>query len=324
MTGFKKVAVFFLLIALGGVLSAQGKPRLGILPFTGGFNGEGETVALFFSYAPEWSPFFTIIPRLSTLETLQREPQFQQSTGLTDADTLVRLSRPFNVDYVMTGHIRPLGEGKVLLLTLIQVERYRQIAGAYRIYTDTEELREMIPDLVQSLALTSRRNAAGSPPRLAVLPVTVPPELDQADMELLVHLLSMEIANSGHYAVTPRPGAVQTIMAEQRIKRSMAADPESIKTIGRALNVQNVLSNHISLLDETLWYIASILKTVDASQSAGTAADYQALTEDFELIRELESILTTPVYPARDLPAFDPLMFRRPGYRYLIPPALLN
>jgi hypothetical protein len=322
MTGFKKIAVCFLFIALGGVLSAQIKPRLGILPFTGGRNGEGETVAMFFSYDPEWSPFFTIIPRLSNLETLQREPQFQQSTGLTDADTLVRLSRPFNVDYVMTGHIRPLDEGKLLLITIIQVERFRQIAGVYRVYNDTEELREMIPELVRGLALTSRRNAAGSPPGLAVLPVTVPPELNQEDMELLVHLLATEIANSGHYAVMPRTGAVQTIMAEQRIKRSMAADPESIKTIGRALNVQNVLSNNIYSLDETLWYIASILKTVDASQLVGTAEDYQALTEDFELIRKLESILTTPVYPALDLPAFDPLMFRRPGYRYFIPPAL--
>jgi hypothetical protein len=321
MKGFKKITIFFLFIALGGVLSAQIRPRLGILPFSGGDNGEGEPMAMFFSHDPELSRFFTVIPRLSSLETIVRDPQFQQSTGLTDADAIIRLGRPFNLDYVMAGHIRPLEAGKLLILTIIHMESSRQIAGAYRLYNDTEELQGMIPVISRNLAVTARNNTVGSPPSLAVLPLIVPPELNQENMDLLAQLLVTEIANSGRYAVIPRAGAIQTIMSEQKIKRSMAADPESIKTIGRTLNVQNVLSNNIHFWDETQWYIASILKTDDASQLAGAAVNYQSLSEDFELIRELESILTSPIHFPEG-PNFDPLLFRRPGLRHLIPPAL--
>jgi hypothetical protein len=52
---------------------AQAKPRLAILPFTGGTGGDGETIAELFSYESELSRNFTIIPRTSSIETIMRE-----------------------------------------------------------------------------------------------------------------------------------------------------------------------------------------------------------------------------------------------------------
>jgi hypothetical protein len=321
MTGFRKMTVIFLLTALSGTLFAQIKPRLGILPFTGGDAGEGEIIALFFSNEPELSRFFTVIPRLSSLEAVLQEPHFLRSTGLTDADTITRLGRSVSADYVLTGHIRSLEAGKLLVISLFHVEQFRQIAGTYEIYRGDEELRGMIPGIIQRLAMTSRRNAVGSPPRLAVLPIQAPPGIDQEDADLWVQLLITEIANSGHFAVTPRVGVLETVMAKQRIKRPAAAAPENIKTIGRALNVQNILVSNIRFLDEKRLYIASILKTTDASQLAGTTVNYQSISENLGLIQELEATLTSAIYPLM-IPLVDPLLFRHPGFRHLVSPDL--
>jgi TolB-like protein len=321
MTGFRKMMMIFLFTALSGALFAQIKPRLGILPFTGGDAGEGEIIALFFSNEPELSRSFIVIPRLSSLEAVLQEPQFLRSTGLTDADTITRLGRSVSADYVLTGHIRSLEEGKLLVVSLFQVEQFRQIAGTYHIYRGDEELRGMIPRIAQRLVMTSRRNAIVSPPRLAVLPIQAPPGLDQEDAELWVQLLIMEIANSGHFAVTPRAGALETVMAKQRIKRPMAEAPENIKTIGRALNVQNILVSNIRFLDEKRLYIASILKTTDASQLVGTTVNYQPISENLGFIQELEATLTSTLYPPMT-PLIDPLLFRHPGFRHLVSPDL--
>ncbi|MDR2758744.1 MAG: formylglycine-generating enzyme family protein, partial [Spirochaetaceae bacterium] len=297
MTGFKKTMAFFLFIAVTVTLFAQTRPRLGILPFTGGTDGVGETVALFFSYEPELARSFTVIPRISTIETIVRESPFHQSTGLTDVDAIVRLGRPFNVDYVMAGHIRSLGEDNVILVTMFQVERFRLIAGAYRIYHNAEELQSMIPDIVRQLAAVSKANAPFYTPRLSILPVIVPPEIDPDDVKLLTQVLIMEIANSGRYSVQPRERAIQTIMTEQRIKHSAIAEPANIKAIGRALNVQHVFSGDIRFFDEDKLFTAAILNTADASQRIGGAIPYESVTDGIELMRKLESALG-PASPA--------------------------
>jgi TolB-like protein len=321
MTGFRKMTAIFLFTALSGTLFAQIKPRLGILPFTGGEAGEGEVIALIFSNEPELSQVFTVIPRLSSLEAVLREPQFLNSTGLTDADTITRLGRSVNADYVLTGHIRSLEEGKLLVISLFQVEKFRHIAGAYQIYRSTEELREMLPGITQRLAVTRMYNAINSPPRLAILPIQVPPGFDQEDVDLWVQLLITELANSGYYAVMPQAGALESIMSKQRIKRADVITPENVKNIGRALNVQNVLVSSISFLDEKCLYIASVLNTSDASQFAGTMVHYRSLTENLGLIPELVSILTSTVAPS-ETP--DALFFRRPGFRHWAPPHAQN
>lgn len=294
VTGFKKMMVFFLFITSTTILFAQNNPRLGILPFSGGEDGEGETMALLFSSEPELARFFTVIPRISNLETITREPQFRRSTGLTDVDTIARLSRPHHVSYVMTGHIRSLGEDKLLLVTIIQVEKFRLIAGTYRTYQNIEELEAMIPDIIRQVAETTKKYAPLYTPRLAILPVIFPAEIDPDDTDLLTHVLALGLVNSGRFSVQLRAGAIQTIMTEQRIKHSVVAEPANVRTIGRALNVQNVLSGDIRFLGEDTLFIASILNTADASHRTGNVVSYQSPADGMELMEKLGSTLGSP------------------------------
>jgi TolB-like protein len=270
---------------------AQAKPRLAILPFTGGTGGDGETIAALFSYERELSNVFTIIPRTSSIEAITKEQQFQRSSGLTDSDTIARLGQQHNADYVLSGHIQTLGASKLVLITVIHVESLRQIAGDYREYTNIEDVRAMIPAMVWRIAAASRTSGAVLP-RLAILPFAAPAGVNQNDAEVLAQLLSVEIANSGKYAVLPRTATIQTVMKEHNIQRSSLTEADNIKTIGNALNAQYVLAGSVRRLGQANLFTAEIINIENAVQMEGSAVNYQAMADGLHLMAELGKTLT--------------------------------
>jgi TolB-like protein len=285
-----RICVFLLLVS-AAALSAQTKPRLAILPFTGGTGGDGETIAELFSYEEELRRVFTVVSRTSTIEAIMREQQFQRSSGLTDSDTIARLGRQYNADYVMAGHIQTLGARRLVLITIIHVESLRQIAGDYREYGAIEEVQVMIPDMAKRIVAASRINAA-SLPHLAVLPFAVPAGVDQADAEMLAQLLAVEIANSGKYAVLPRTTTIQAVMTEHAIQRSGLTEADNIKVIGKALNAQYVLAGSVRSLGRTNMFTASIDNIETAERITGDHVNYRAMDDGLKLMAELGAKLT--------------------------------
>jgi TolB-like protein len=277
-------------------LSAQTKPRLAILPFTGGTGEDGETIAQLFSYERELSAVFTIVPRTSSLEAIMKEQQFQRFSGLTDSDTIARLGRQYNADYVVAGHIRTLGARKLALITIIHVESLRQIAGDYQEYTGIEELPPMIPGMAKRIVAASRTSGT-SLPQLAALPFAVPAGVEPGDAETLAQLLAVEIANSGKYAVLPRTTTIQAVMAEHRIQRSGLTDPDTIKVIGEALNARYVLAGSVRSLGQTNLFTAEIINIETGSQLTGYAVNYRAVDDGLKLMAELSSKLTGIISP---------------------------
>jgi TolB-like protein len=287
----RKLMILPALLFMTAVLFAQAKPRLAILPFTGGTGGDGETIAMLFSYERELSNVFTIIPRTSSIEAIMREQQFQRSSGLTDSDTIARLGRQYNADYVVAGHIQTLGASKLVLITVIHVESLRQIAGDYKEYTDIEEVQAMIPGMAQQIAVASRTSGT-SLPQLAVLPFATPAGVDQRDAEVLAQLLAVEIANSGKYAVLPRTATIQSVMAEHEIQRSGITDANNIKVIGQALNAQYVLAGSVRSLGRTNLFTAEIINIENASQLTGDYVNYRTMDDGLNLMAELGTKLT--------------------------------
>jgi TolB-like protein len=288
---FKSLFFLFLFTAISFSSFAQTRPRLAILPFTGGTEGDGETIAELFSYENELARNFTIIPRTSSIEAIMKEQQFQRSSGLTDADTIARLGRQANAAYVVAGHIQNLGASKLVLITIIHVESLRQIAGDYKAYKNIEEVQALIPAMAKRISAASRLNAANLP-RLAVFPFGIfASGVNQEDAEVLAQLLATEIANSGKYAVLPRTGAIQSVIEEQKIQRSAITEPHNIKTIGNALNAQYVLAGNVRRLGSTNLFTASILQVEDASQITGNAANYNAIGDGLSKMAELSNSL---------------------------------
>jgi TolB-like protein len=298
----RKMAFWALLFAgIAGTLSAQAKPRLGILPFTGGVGGDGETIAMLLSYRPEILNAFTVVPRTSNINIIMAEQQFQR-TGLTDSDTISSLGRQLNADFVVAGHIQRLGDRNLVLITIINVESLEQIAGDYREYVTIEEIQALLPDMAKKL-ISATKIDTSKLPKLAVLPFNIPASgVNVQDAEVLAQLLATEIANSGKYAVLSRTKTIELAMSELQIQRSGLTDPNSIKAIGRATNAQYVLAGDVRSLGTNNLFMASILNIEDASQLTGDAKNYRSITDGLQLMGELAKSLISIVPASNSAP----------------------
>jgi hypothetical protein len=69
----KRLSFTVLLLACCAAVFAQAKLRLGILPFTGGMGGDGETIATLFSFQEDIRDAFTVVPRTSAVNALVAE-----------------------------------------------------------------------------------------------------------------------------------------------------------------------------------------------------------------------------------------------------------
>jgi formylglycine-generating enzyme required for sulfatase activity len=279
-------------------LFSQAKPRLAILPFTGGSPDDAETIAEFFSFEDEINRVFTPVPRTRAIETLMKEQEFQRS-GLTDSDTIAELGKQLNADYVLAGHIAVLGNSKLLLITIVDVKELQQIAGDYREYQRIESVIDVMSDMAKRIAGAATQRVSGLP-RLAVLPFNVLSSgMDQGDAELLAQLLATELANSGRYAVFPRTKAIEKVMEEHHIERSGMTDAESIKAIGEAVNAQYVLSANVRKLGADNYFSASVLHIAEASQGRGTREKYQTVNDGLTLMPKIAQTLTAGATSSR-------------------------
>ena len=284
----KKTLIFILFVCFSMSIFAQNRPRLAILPITGGTGGDGETIAELFSFEPEIQRVFIPIPRTSSIQAIMKEQQFQASTGLTDSDTIARLGKQANADYVVAGHIQVLGNSRLVLITIVHVESLQQIAGDYRQYTNIEEIQAIIPDMARRIA-----QSAQIIPRLAVLPFAVSSQgVNQRDAEVLAQLLATEVANSGKYAVLPRTSQIQAVMKEHEIQRSGLTEENSIRRIGQALNAQYVLAGNVRRLGQSNMFTAQILEVETASLLKGSAENYSSVADGLTIMASLSTKLT--------------------------------
>ncbi|MDR0877368.1 MAG: SUMF1/EgtB/PvdO family nonheme iron enzyme, partial [Treponema sp.] len=277
-------------------LAAQAKPRLAILPFTGGATADAEAIAEFFSYEDEINKVFIPVPRTSAVTAIMKEQQFQRS-GLTDSDTIAALGKQLNADYVLAGHITSLGNSKLLLITIVHVEQLRQIAGDYREYQQIESVVDMMGDMAKRIGQAVRTDVSRLP-RLAVLPFNVPAGVNAQDAEVLAQLLATEVANSGKYAVFPRTRSIEQVMKEHHIERSGLTDADSIRIIGEAVNAQYVLSASVRNVGKDNYFSGSILHIVEASQGQGDRRKYQTINEGIKLMPELARVITGGTAPS--------------------------
>ena len=287
----KLLVVAVLLVFSGFTAFSQTKPRLGILPFTGGTGGDGETIATLFSFQSEILDAFTVVPRTGAVNALIAEQNFQMA-GYTDSDTVARIGRQLNADYVVSGHIRRLGGSNLVIATIINVETFEQLAGVYREYRRIEEVRALLPTISQHLIAATRRDTSGLP-RLAVAPFNVVGhEVNIQEAETLAQILAVEIANTGRYSVLPRTATMQAALQELDYQMQGYTAEEGAKALGQAINAEYVLFAEVRSLGNMNMFAAQILNVEDGSLFAGNVRDYQIIDDGIRLMAELAFLLT--------------------------------
>ena len=293
--------------AFGQTAGGGAKPRLGILPFTGGAGGDGETVATLFSFQANIRDAFTVVPRTSAVNAMIAEQRFQTS-GYTDSDTISRLGRMLNADFVISGFIRRVGNRNLLITTIVNVETFEQLAGDYREYGVIEEVRPLLTDVAAVIINASRKDTSRLP-KLAIMPFNIANAgVNVQEAEALAQILSIEMGNTGRYVVLPRTTAIQAAMKELDYQMSGATAEEGAKALGRAINAQYVLSGEVRSLGAENMFTASILNVEDGSLLEGDYRNYRTLGDGVRLMAELAGALTGTRVAARPVhkPKADP------------------
>jgi len=284
--------ILIIFLAMAAAVSAQtARPRLAVLPFTGTAGNDGETIAMLLGNQNGLQSAFTVVPRTSNVDAIMREQEFQRS-GLTDSDTIAQLGRQMNAEYVVAGHVQQLGRSRLVFISIIHVESLQQIAGDYKDYTEISEIRAYLPDMVQKIVAASRQNTSRLP-KLAIVPFNrMTSGINERDAEVLTHILSIDIANSGRYAVLPRTSTIQRVFDEHEIQRTGTTDPNTIRRIGIATNAQFVLAGNITSLGNMNLFLAQILNVESGALLIGGDEEYREISDGLSKMQTLARTLT--------------------------------
>jgi TolB-like protein len=317
-TKIKRIYIITLLLIFGALAAfGQTKPRLGILPFSGGASGDGETIATLFSFQIDIQNAFTVVPRTSVLNAIASEQNFQIQ-GYTDSDTIARIGQQLNADFVVSGHIRRLGDRNLVITNIINVETFEQLAGDYKEYRAVEDIPAMLPEISKKLIAASRRNNSKLP-KLAIAPFsTANIDVNAQNAETLAQILTIEIANTGKYSVLPRTTTMQAALKELNYQiQGYTAEAEA-KALGKAINAEYILFAEARGLGNMNIFTAQILHVESASLLAGGDREYRIVDDGIKLMPELALLLTdraraTALIAARNRERSRTEIFRDPA-----------
>ncbi|MDR1986783.1 MAG: hypothetical protein LBP88_07425 [Treponema sp.] len=294
----RKLVLFALLMAAGGAFA---KDNLAILPFTGGAENEGETIAELFSFEPELTGMFNPVPRTSINRAIRNEQRFQLSSGMTDPDTAAALGKQLGAQYVVSGSITALGTQKLLVIAILQVDELRQIAGDVQTYGNIEEIEDKLPAMARNIGEAARRDASRLP-RLALPPVELSGDADKKDADALAQILAVHLIRGGKYAVYPRTESLERIQEEYAHQLSGDTADEHLPEIGKGANPELVLSVSARKLGTRNMFNAAVINLLTGVQEAGERVNYQNLEDGIQAMEELGVLLGGGTVSSRAVP----------------------
>ncbi|MCL2442630.1 MAG: penicillin-binding protein activator LpoB [Treponema sp.] len=283
----------------GVVAFTQARPTLGVLPFTGGAAGEGEAISNLFLAQRELRNAFNVVPRNMVLNTIFTERQFQLS-DLTDPNTMASLGRMFNANYILSGTITDLGGKNLLIVSIIHVESFEQVAGSYVTYGDLGEVVGLLSSMTTDLVSAATRQRATGRQILATVPFALRAGVKPQEAETLAQILAIEILNTGRYSVVPRLSIMQAALREQGFQMTDLTDNAGMASLGRGMNASLVLGGSVMGVGSANLFMAQILNVQDSRVIEADTLQYGVLSDGIELMGELAIGLVFPPGAQRD------------------------
>jgi formylglycine-generating enzyme required for sulfatase activity len=298
-----------LTLAING--QEQPKQRLTVVPFTDARTlekgGDEETLVVLLANHEDIRGGFTVIPPSGSFQGIIEEMRSNSAY----ADESQRTSR-FNADLVLYVHTRKVKNTNLAVFSLAEAETLQLRSGYYLQYQAVRDLRPLLGDLIRRL----KSKAAPDPDaeKLTVMPpYTAMPEdalLGREEAELLSEILTVELANSGKYAVFPWD-LVKT--AEPKVPYSGIIDPEVIRAMGENSGSQYILTADLLNLGTTNLFRTGIVQTEEGNFIGEGDIEYRYISEELGLLPQLASQLLNIKeedialgFPSRPAPASVP------------------
>jgi TolB-like protein len=283
--------VFTLALCTVFLAAVAAKDSLAILPFSGGDQEEGETIAELFSFEPDLVAVFNPVPRTSINRAIRSEQRFQPGSGMTDPDTAESLGKQVGAQYVVSGSITAVGKQKLLIIAILKIDDLRLIAGDIQTFTNIEEIQDKLPDMARNIVAAARKDASKLP-RLVVTPVELSGGADAGTADALAQVLAAYIISNGGYAVYPRTASLEQIEVEYDTQLSRCTADDYLPDLGKGANPKLVLSVTARRLGNRNMFNAAIINLETGVQEAGASANYQTLEDGVSAVEQLAMSLS--------------------------------
>ncbi len=280
----KSIAISILFVLISAALNAQ-STTIAVLPFTGLAQGQANLLAGMLGTELRNSGNYQIAPRTPAITAAFREQTVQRS-GLTDTHTISELGKGANAQYAVSAHVQQIGDKKLISASIIDVESFQQISGDYFEYSIEKEVVEYMPILAKML-LTGMGKNRSNLKTLAMFPLTSEGEATEGERDVLAQMLSIELANSGKYAVVVRTSSLSNVMRELKIQREGFTDEATIIEIGQAINADYVLYGEVTKFGAESYISTYIVDVAKKTQDIGAYDSYDKVENIVALIPEL-------------------------------------
>jgi TolB-like protein len=268
------------------------KPRLAVVPFSGGEGDDGETLAELFSGSRDLAQAFRIYPRTSITFGINEERNVQKY--VVSNEEYRNQLRALGINYVVAGDITKLGQQNLLVISIIDIGRLVQIAGDVQIFGNKREIEGKLPEMTRNIIDGAKIDWANKP-KLAVVNPRLSDNADPAAANVLGEILGIEITRTGKYAVYPRNATLEAVQAEwnnQRRGATAAADPRGPGRADRPDQVLSVIARGGEGSVTAARFNASIIKLDTGEQGAFTSQTYRNIEDGITVMRNIAWELT--------------------------------
>ena len=270
------------------------KQKIAILPFNGGTPDERDGIAELFSFTPQIMENFEVIPRTNITQAVRKEQNFQYLSGMTNADTMVRLGNQVGAVYIMAGSITSLGNANLLIVSIVKIDVIQQVAGDFLIYNSLNDLNRnetVLNKMAENLVSIMKKNSENTE-KLAIIPVQFSGGANEQEGDALAQLLSIYLIRNGKYSVYPRTKTLEQVQSEYKTQMSGVTRGSETVVLGRGVNPPYVLSVASRRIGDTNRFNASVIDLEKGSQVAGLSERYAALSDGIKAIELIANQLS--------------------------------
>jgi hypothetical protein len=294
----KRFTMALVLVLMAAAVFAQTKPKLGILPFTGGTEQDGDTIANLFSNSPDLAQTFELVARTdSTVRTIAEEQRSQakdSDSGISNPDTIASAGNLMEAEYIVSGHTASFMNRRLLLIAIINIKTMQLTVGDYREYGEGDSIRGFLPDMAKNIVSLFQKAADVPEKTLSVLPLEIQDaNAQQKDAEILAQILATDIANSREYAVLLRTETSRKATEKERETQGSAwVNPDTRVEGGNATNPDHVLQGQITRLQGRNLFMGKIIAVPSGRLVNGKDTEYTNLEDGIDLASKLAFELT--------------------------------
>jgi hypothetical protein len=269
------------------------KPRLAVVPFSGGEGDDGENIAELFSGSKDLARVFRIYPRTSITFGIDEERNVQKYVVSNDEYRNQLLA--MGINYVVAGDITRLGQQSLLVISIIDIEKLVQIAGDVQTFKNPQEIEGKLPEMTLNIINGAKIDWTDKP-MMAVVNPKLWDNADPATANVLGEILGIEITRTGKYAVYPRNTTLEAVQTEWDNQRwgatAVTAKPQGPGNADRPDLVLSVIARGGEGSVTTTRFNASITNLDTREQISFATQTYRNIEGGIEVMRIIAKELT--------------------------------